>query len=441
MTSFVGKIKSFNPTKGWGFIECDDTFNMFGKDIFLMKTAVPPAGVQVGNFVSFTLVDGLKGQEASNVRVVGKGAQPLSGHKPAAINGSTSYTGAIKSYNAKTKYGFISCDETFAVYGKDIIVMSSSLPSGSAEVGSSVKFDIMEGEKGPQAINCQCGYRGVVKSFNEKKGWGMISCDETFALLGKDIFVMKTNLPNQWAQAGQPVQFEVIQGSKGAEAANVKNIGGAPQAAFWAQPAPFVPFSPPAQAFVKGGGKGNPMLAAMQASQDSRIFNMTHSGTIKSYNEEKGWGFVTAASQPLAAMHKDVFLMRSAVGENSIAAGQQVQFKVAMGQKGIQVQELLILPNVEHLFGQSLTGTVKSYNETKGWGFITGEQILEMFGRDVFFHKKDAGDSPPGVGTEVQFVVSSNNHGNPQAVELSSLGMSSPLVPRGKGNGARVMPY
>ena len=60
---------------------------------------------------------------------------------------------------------------------------------------------------------------GTLKRFNAKKGYGFIS-DEA----GKDVFVhfSAINMDGYKAlQEGESVQFDVIEGSKGPQAANV----------------------------------------------------------------------------------------------------------------------------------------------------------------------------------------------------------------------------
>ena len=60
-------------------------------------------------------------------------------------------TGTVKWFNAKKGYGFIS-DEN----GDDIFVHFSALNMSGFEVleeGDKVEFEVIEGEKGPQAAN------------------------------------------------------------------------------------------------------------------------------------------------------------------------------------------------------------------------------------------------------------------------------------------------
>ena len=58
-------------------------------------------------------------------------------------------TGTVKWFNAKKGYGFISDEE-----GKDIFVHCSALEMPGFKVleeGEKVEFEVVEGEKGPQA--------------------------------------------------------------------------------------------------------------------------------------------------------------------------------------------------------------------------------------------------------------------------------------------------
>jgi CspA family cold shock protein len=65
--------------------------------------------------------------------------------------------------------------------------------------------------------------RGVVKWFNDQKGYGFIKPDDG----GKDIFVHHTAIDMKGFRTlaeGAKVQYEVEQGPKGPQAAKVKTV-------------------------------------------------------------------------------------------------------------------------------------------------------------------------------------------------------------------------
>ncbi len=63
-------------------------------------------------------------------------------------------------------------------------------------------------------------------------------------------------------------------------------------------------------------------------------------GTVKFFNEAKGFGFITRESGP------DVFVHFSAIqgnGFKTLAEGQQVEFTVSQGQKGPQAENVVAI--------------------------------------------------------------------------------------------------
>lgn len=66
----------------------------------------------------------------------------------------------------------------------------------------------------------------------------------------------------------------------------------------------------------------------------------TVTGTVKWFNESKGFGFIQRDSGP------DVFAHFSAISGNgfkTLAEGQRVQFTVTQGQKGPQAENIVVI--------------------------------------------------------------------------------------------------
>ncbi|GGO86668.1 cold-shock protein CspA [Marinobacterium nitratireducens] len=66
----------------------------------------------------------------------------------------------------------------------------------------------------------------------------------------------------------------------------------------------------------------------------------TTTGTVKWFNDEKGFGFIEQESGP------DVFAHFKAIvgdGFKSLTEGQRVEFTVTQGQKGLQAENIVVL--------------------------------------------------------------------------------------------------
>jgi len=74
--------------------------------------------------------------------------------------------------------------------------------------------------------------------------------------------------------------------------------------------------------------------------QDIHIMSEKVQGTVKWFNESKGYGFIEQESGP------DVFAHFSAIeseGYKTLAEGQKVEFEVTQGQKGPQAEKIVAL--------------------------------------------------------------------------------------------------
>jgi CspA family cold shock protein len=63
-------------------------------------------------------------------------------------------------------------------------------------------------------------------------------------------------------------------------------------------------------------------------------------GTVKWFNADKGFGFITQQSGPDVFVH---FRNIKSSGYKSLAEGQQVQFNVTKGDKGLQAENVSII--------------------------------------------------------------------------------------------------
>ena len=66
-------------------------------------------------------------------------------------------------------------------------------------------------------------YQGKVKWFSNDKGYGFIEADD-----GEDVFVHFTGIVSEGFKSldeGQSVSFEIIEGNRGPQAANVLKLG------------------------------------------------------------------------------------------------------------------------------------------------------------------------------------------------------------------------
>jgi len=142
---------------------------------------------------------------------------------------------------------------------------------------------------------------------------------------------------------------------------------------------------------------------------------MASSGTVKTYNAHKGWGFIDMNGI-------DIFLNKKDLKGIVVEPGTPVTFNVSQTPKGQQANDVTVIMNPEQA---CYLGKIKSFNPQKGFGFITAEAFP---GQDIFVLKTDLPNGMAPEGAEVKFKMVMGQKG-PQAKEVGLLGTA------GKGGG------
>lgn len=150
----------------------------------------------------------------------------------------------------------------------------------------------------------------------------------------------------------------------------------------------------------------------MKSFNDVQVFF----GTVKSFNEEKGWGHISCP-QTQQIYGKDMFVMRSAIANGgTIRQDDMVSFSVQAGQKGPEATNVRVMAQS---YGQTFNGAIKQYDEEKGWGFIQCDETRQLYAKDIFIHKNELGGYVPQAGEFVQFAVQISKEGRPEATQMS----------------------
>lgn len=288
-TNIKGTVKWFHRVRGFGFITRDDN----GEDVFVHYSSLKPTSINLMRAknrlnlmdkekVQFDVVKTTDGFEAVNV--VGKNGylildiiaykREITPFDLEIINDAR-VTGKVKWFNVKIKYGFIHCDynnEDVFVHASAIIKNNPNKYKASLSEGEPVEFDILKradgkleavNVSGPEGLNVQ-GSRyspdktnlfqedatdkdysehdviGKVKWFNVKAGFGFINRNDN----GQDVYAHYSAIvnknPNHRVRSladGELVQFNISEGSKGAEASDITGLDGAPvQGSEYARP-------------------------------------------------------------------------------------------------------------------------------------------------------------------------------------------------------------
>ncbi|KAI7724434.1 hypothetical protein M8C21_017277, partial [Ambrosia artemisiifolia] len=136
------------------------------------------------------------------------------------------------------------------------------------------------------------------------------------------------------------------------------------------------------------------------------------SGTVKWFNDTKGFGFITPEDGG-----EELFVHQSAIrtdGFRSLGDGENVEYVVETGSDGRNKAADVTGPNEGPVQGR----TVKWFNDTKGFGFITPEDG----GEELFVHQsaiRTDGFRSLGDGENVEYVVETGSDGRNKAADVT----------------------
>jgi cold shock CspA family protein len=151
------------------------------------------------------------------------------------------YIGQLKTFNARTGYGFIECEGTKSIYKADVYIHKNQVPV-PWRVGQYVEFAVSANNKGqPQASDVnwlqtptasqatqptpaapkeepQVSNRriGTLKSFSASQGYGFIASDDIQDKHSCDVYLDRSQLPSVGeVRPGQVIEFEVAYNRRG----------------------------------------------------------------------------------------------------------------------------------------------------------------------------------------------------------------------------------
>eukprot|EP00931_Biecheleriopsis_adriatica_P121014 TRINITY_DN960_c0_g1_i5.p1 TRINITY_DN960_c0_g1~~TRINITY_DN960_c0_g1_i5.p1 ORF type:complete len:174 (-),score=52.14 TRINITY_DN960_c0_g1_i5:212-733(-) len=144
--SSQGTCKSYNPAKGFGFIQCN------GQDIFFHKNDISGKPPKEGDVLTFD-------HQASTKKPGQMEAKNVTG---GTLGGSTQ--GTVKWYNEGKGYGFIEIgDQSYFMHYSDIT-------GGTPKEGDSVWFDPVPSEKDPSKMAAKNVVGGTGWAIGSKGG-------------------------------------------------------------------------------------------------------------------------------------------------------------------------------------------------------------------------------------------------------------------------------
>lgn len=304
----MGVVRSYSQTTGFGFIVCKETERVLGRDVFIQRQEADPIGATVGATVSFTVEMQKDAKfpegkpKARNVKLEFPGCAkttPEDRSQEQAVEKAIEametqaldrdYTGVIKSFNAASGFGFVACDETTLMFGRDVFLHQSNL--GGFNIGDTVLFKVsVDVEKAsPQARDLKDPLCGGADAGSEKglTGIGMVGMMGMCSMLGLPLSLLASMMPGLAKALPAPAPIAPAEGE-------VMNAAGMSNAE-WRREV--------------GLDKGHKTEGRGKLQRLQALVDLKHRfvGIIRCFNRARGFGFV-GCDEAQAITGSDVFL-------------------------------------------------------------------------------------------------------------------------------------
>jgi len=247
-----------------------------------------------------------------------------------------------------------------------------------------VNFAVPDLTYPPQKALVERRSTGVIKSFNDQKGFGFIDCEELAVVFGNDVFLHVGQLAG--CSVGMQVNFAVT-----------LNKDNKPQA---------YDLQPMGKGGCRGGCGGGMGGGCKGYGKD---------GYGKGFGKD-GFGKDGCKGGDMGGM---MMMDKGGKGGKMGDYGKGKDKGKGGTHRGRDEAEIL---------GECI-GVIKSFNPNNGYGFIECMEIKERFNADVFLHRQQLGNYQ--VGDTVKFTAYLNSSGKPQGKDL--------LDPDGSAKRQRMM--
>jgi len=300
----------------------------------------------------------------------------------------------VKSWNGSNGYGFIVGHGV----GGDVMFGRTDLPEDAREVrgkfldGRKVRYDFQMVDGRAKATNVEIlaadgeDMTGIIKSYSNRHGYGFISSSMAVG----DVRFNGSDLQSLGAGADPKGELVVFQAQS------------KPDGKLQATKVMFQ-----SKKIAEKCGGGAPMMQTGQVRQPAldhvNQFLLAHLlGQLNQLGQSGDLGQMSQIASQIAELTK------TGAKRPSSVMGGAAPFKKLKPTSGADVGT-----------GQYMSGTVKSYNATKGFGFITGNDLPG----DIFFMSKSLPEELQDVslqGQSVMFELASAPDGKLRAQDITS---------------------